>query len=252
MVLPGPIPGMLKTRFGNNVAERLKITLLVPTLNEVEASPLTMPTIQPSWVDEIIVIDGGSTDGTIEYMQSAGYRVYSQANRGYGKGVLEGATLAKGEIIIEFTPDGNTVAEKIPALINKIEEGYDLVIGSRYLGPAHSDDDDWLTALGNHLFTAMVNILFRTRYTDVLVAFRAYRRSKLLELSMDASSLNWPCQTSIRFAKAGFRVTEIPADEPKRLGGIRKMMPLRTGWEILMMILRDWLFWRPVKKASSP
>ena len=78
---------------------------------------------------------------------------------------------------IEFNPDGNSIPEDIPRIVAKVNEGYDLVIGSRYRDGAKSDDDDWLTAAGNWMFTRIVNLLFGTSYTDVLVGFRAYRRA---------------------------------------------------------------------------
>jgi glycosyltransferase involved in cell wall biosynthesis len=217
--------------------EKLRSTLLIPTLNEIEAIQVVMPQIKRDWVDEVIVIDGGSTDGTVEWFRDHGYTVHSQAGRGYGAGMKEGIALAQGEIIVEFTPDGNSIPQVIPELIAKVREGYDLVIASRYKGDARSDDDDMVTALGNWLFTTMVNVLFRARYTDVLVAFRAYRKSVALTLGLSAPDLNWPCDVSICFAKSGYRTAEIPANEPERIGGERKMRPLKTGWEILTLIL---------------
>src|SRR5262249_8428426 len=121
------------------------------------------------------------------------------------------------------------------------------VIGSRYREGAKSDGDDAGTALGNWMFTRIVNLLFGTRYTDALVGFRAYRRELALRVGVDATGLGRPCQTSTRFARAGLRVTEIPAIEPARIGGKRKMMPLRTGWQITQLILRDFLTFRPGK-----
>jgi glycosyltransferase involved in cell wall biosynthesis len=221
------------------VSERLITTLLMPTLNEIEALRVIVPQIQREWVDEIIVIDGGSTDGTVAFMLSCGLRVESQSKRGFGQGMLQGMQLAKGDIIVEFMTDGSAIPADIPRLIAKVREGYDLVIGSRYLADATSDDDDRVTSLGNWLFTTAVNVLFGTRYTDALNGFRAYRRSAAIGLGFDATGLSWPCQSSIRFARAGLRVSEIPACEPRRIGGVRKMKPLKTGWEISKLIVRD-------------
>jgi len=220
-------------------------TLLLPMLNEIEAVRVIVPQIRREWVDEIIAIDGGSTDGTIEFMRGQGIRVESQTGRGYGQGMLQGLHVASGDIVVEFTPDGNAVPEDIPRIIAKMQEGYDLVIGSRYLGGATSDDDDWLTAFGNRLFTVIVNVLFRAHYTDVLVGFRAFQRQKALKLGFDALGLSWPCQSSIRFARAGMRVTEIPTREPARIGGVRKMRPFKTGLEITALIVRDFLTFTP-------
>src|SRR5262245_445225 len=184
-------------------------------------------------------------------MRAAGLRVHSQTVRGYGEGMLEGMQIATGDVIIEFNPDGNSIPTDIPRIIAKVNEGYDLVIGSRYREGARSDDDDRLTAFGNWMFTRIVNVLFATRYTDVLVGFRAYRRAAALRLAFDAPGLSWPCQSSTRFARAGLRVTEIPANEPARIGGERKMMPLRTGLEISMLILRDFLTYWPKRAAAE-
>jgi NDP-4-keto-2,6-dideoxyhexose 3-C-methyltransferase len=233
------------------VSERLTTTLLLPTLDEIEAVRVIVPQLRREWVDEILVIDGGSTDGTVEYMRTAGLEVRAQTVRGYGEGLLEAIHLAKGDIVIEFNPDGNSIPDDIPRIIAKVNEGYDLVIGSRYRDGAKSDDDDWVTAAGNWMFTRIVNLLFGTRYTDVLVGFRAYRRQAALRLGLDAPGLSWPCQSSTRFARAGLRVTEIPAHEPARIGGKRKMMPLRTGWQITKLILRDFIAFRPKKDQAK-
>jgi glycosyltransferase involved in cell wall biosynthesis len=226
------------------MSPRLTSTLLLPTLNEIEAARVVIPQIKREWVDEILVLDGGSTDGTVEFMRGQGLTVLTQARGGYGRAMAYGLQQAKGDIIVEFTPDGNSIPADIPRIIAKVKESYDLVIGSRYLTGARSDDDDWLTARGNQLFTAAVNLLFRAHYTDVLVGFRAFRREAALKLKLDAPGLSWPCQSSMRFARARLRVTEIPANEPSRIGGERKMRPFKTGWEIVKLILRDFAsFW---------
>ena len=217
----------------------MQTTLLIPTLNEIDGVKATLPRIDRGWVDEIIVVDGRSTDGTVEYCKENGYSVYTQKGKGYGAALSEAIQVAQGSIIVDFYPDGNAVPEQIPELIAKVREGYDLVVGSRYKDGAVSEDDDLLTRVGNWFFTSLVNLLFRASYTDTLVGFRAYRKQSLQTLDLDARGLDWPCQSSIRFLRQGFKVTEIPASEPKRIGGTRKMKPFRTGWQLLRMILRE-------------
>lgn len=222
-------------------AQKPKTTLLIPTLNEIDAIQVIMPQIQKSWVDQILVVDGGSTDGTIEYFKKNNYEIHSQTKRGFGEGMKQGMLQARGDVIIEFTPDGNSIPEAIPQLIQKINEGYDLVVASRYKDHAKSLDDDWLTGFGNKMFTTIVNIMFLSRHTDILVGYRAYRKEVAKKLNLDAPGLSWPCQTSLRFTWSGYKVTEIPADEPARIGGIRKMRPLKTGIELVKIILREFL-----------
>ena len=103
-------------------------TLLIPTLNEIDGMKVIMPQIQRDWVDQILILDGGSTDGTIEYARDNGYEVYVQQQRGIRHAYVEALPLVRGEILITFSPDGNSLAEAIPPLLDKMEEGYDMVI----------------------------------------------------------------------------------------------------------------------------
>lgn len=218
----------------------IKTTVIIPTLNEIDGVRAVLHKINKSWVDEIIIVDGGSKDGTVEYCRQNNYFVHIQKSKGYGGAILEGVRLAQGDIIIEFTADGSSLPEKIPELISKIHEGYDLVVASRYRDGAVSYDDDSLTKIGNWFFTKLVNLLFRSSYTDVLIGFRACRKESLESLNMDARGLSWVAQSSIRFVKHGLRIGEIPADEPARIGGKRKMRPFKTGWEILSCIIKEY------------
>jgi glycosyltransferase involved in cell wall biosynthesis len=222
-------------------AERgtLKSTLAILVLNEIDAVPQVLPQIDRSWVDEIIVVDGGSTDGTIEWCESHGFQVLRQKERGYGRGMLELISIAKGDIIIEFMADGNCRVDTIPKLVAKIKEGYDLVIGSRYMSGAKSYDDTPITRLGNWGFTRIINVLFGAHYEDAMMGYRAYRKDKFLTLEMDSPGLCFPTQGSIQFARYGYRVAEIPSDEPRRIGGERKAKNITTGLELCAMIGKE-------------
>ena len=234
----------------------MKTTLLVMTLNEIEGMKVIMPQIQKNWCDQIIVVDGGSTDGTIEWAREHGYFVFVQKRLGFRHAYNEVLPYVTGDIIITFSPDGNSISELIPPLIEKMKEGYDMVIASRYLGNAKSEDDDMVTGFGNWLFTRTVNLLHGGRYTDAMVIFRAYRKQIVYDLDLDKEEgytlaeklfrtrISWEPLLSVRAAKRKLRVAEIPGDEPPRIGGERKLKVLQWGAAFYFQFIREVFCWR--------
>ncbi len=233
-----------------------KVTLVVPTLNEIDGMQAIMPRIQRDWVDQILVLDGGSTDRTIEWARENGYSVYVQKKAGIRQAYMEVLPLIQGDVMVTFSPDGNSIPELIPVLVAKMNEGYDMVIASRYAKPARSEDDDYLTAFGNWFFTKTVNLLHGGSYTDAMVIFRAYRKQLIYDLELDQDRwyqmperlfgcrLSWEPLLSVRAARRRLRIAEIPGTEPPRIGGERKLQIWRWGASYYYQFCRDALLWR--------
>ena len=234
----------------------MKTTLLIPTLNEIDGMRAIMPQIQRDWVDQILIVDGGSTDGTVEYAEEHGYTLYRQKEPGVRQAYMTVLPYIEGDVLITFSPDGNSIAQLIPALVAKMKEGYDMVIASRYLGPAKSEDDDWLTAFGNWLFTKTVNVLFGGHYSDVMVILRAYRTQLIydLELNLDKSHRTPERLFGCRISWGAFALG--PRGEAKaegggnprrraaRIGGERKLRIWRWGAAYYYQFLREVFVWR--------
>jgi glycosyltransferase involved in cell wall biosynthesis len=211
----------------------------MPTVNEIVGLKLMMPRIKKEWFDEIVVIDLHSTDGTVEYAQSLGARVIDQKSRGITNAYREGLEHCTGDVVVAFSPDGNSLPERIPDLLAKMEEGYDMVVVSRYCGGAKSEDDDAVTRFGNWLFTTAINVLFGGSYTDSLVMFRAFRKDIAVNLPTDLPRAGLEPFLAIQCAKKGLKTCDIPGDEPKRVGSARKMSPILNGIDVLTLILRE-------------
>jgi len=234
----------------------IKTTLLVMTLNEIDGMKAIMPRIKLDWLDQIIIVDGGSTDGTIEWARANKYELYVQQRIGLRHAYTEVMPYVIGDVVITFSPDGNSIPELIPALIDKIREGYDMVIVSRYAEGAKSEDDDIVTAFGNWLFTRTVNCLHGGHYTDALVIYRAFRKQIIFDLQLDKeegyelteklfrTNLSWEPLLSVRAAKRKLKIIEIPGDEPSRIGGERKLQALKWGAAYYFQFFREVFFWR--------
>lgn len=229
----------------------MKVTLLALTLNEIDGVQAILPRISPDWYDQLLILDGGSTDGTIEWARRRGYTVYVQQRPGIRHAYLEALPLIEGDVIVSLSPDGNCDPAMIPKLIAKMREGYDLVIGSRYLDDATSDDDDLITGFGNWLFTRTVNLLYGASYSDVMVIYRAFTKQLIYDLALDQERsyrlperlfrtvISWEPLMSIRSAKRKVRIGEVAAGEPKRIGGERKLQVLRWGAAYYFQIWKE-------------
>jgi glycosyltransferase involved in cell wall biosynthesis len=242
----------------------LTVTLLALTLNEIDGVQVILPQIDRSWCDQILIVDGGSTDGTIEWCRSNGYEVYVQKRKGIRYAYLEVLPHIHGDIVITISPDGNCPVNTIPELLGKMQEGYDLVIGSRYLDTARSEDDDLVTAFGNWLFTRTVNLLHSGRYTDAMVIYRAFKRELIYALDLDKEEsynlpermfrtvISWEPLMSVRALKGGRRIAEVAVGEPKRLGGKRKLNIMRWGAAYYFQFWRELWYWRKPAIRARP
>jgi hypothetical protein len=228
---------------GGEEAPPASITLLMPTLNEIEGLKRVLPDLDRTLFDDILVVDGGSTDGTVEYARERGLRIERQRRPGLALGVFDAINALETTHVVEFSPDGNSLADRLPELVSRMREGYDIVTVSRYLGPAKSHDDTPVTAFGNYVFTRLIRLLGDFPVTDALVMFRGFRcdilRLPEFERTLVGPVLE-PLVTAIGLVR-GMRMCEIPGDEPMRIGGRSKLSIPYNGACILLMIVRLFL-----------
>ena len=230
------------------------VTLVILTLNEIDGVTQVVPKIPLHVVDEILVVDGGSTDGTLEFFEARGIRVVRQAQRGRGEAFRLASQHARNDRLVFFSPDGNEDPDDIPRLVEGLEAGYDMVIASRFMTGARSEDDDkFLFASrrwGNLLFTWLVNVLCGRGgwITDTINGYRAVTRAAFLRLAPDAHGYAIEFQMSIRALQLGLRVLEIPTQESPRIGrGVSKLNAIPVGFRFLGVLARE-CAWAPVRR----
>lgn len=221
----------------------MEISVIVFTLNEFEGMKINMPILRGmGCIHEILVVDGGSIDGTLSFCIYAGYPYFIQKGKGSGAAFNEAMDKVKGDAVILFAPDGNSPPEIIPEIVEKLNQGYEVVTVSRYLPPAKSYDDDALTAFGNWMFSKVASILFRYKFTDILNMYMGVRKDFLIkERITENTRMSWASMMKMRAVRKGYRYVEIPGDEPRRIGGKRKLRPLVNGFWEAFMILKEWL-----------
>ena len=218
--------------------------LIITTLNEITGVKKIVPKIKKEWVDEIIFVDGGSTDGTIEEAKRMGFKVIIQKQKGHGAAVLEGVNAIKSDNFILFGPDGNDEPEKIPELIEKIKEGYDQVLVTRFGKGSVNLDAGIIDTFGNKMFTFLANVFFGGYWTDTLNESRIISKKAFQELNFDAMDLSSTQQMSIRGLKRRQKICEILGNEGERIGGVRKMKPLPVGASLSLRIIKEFIHWK--------
>ncbi|MBF0144052.1 MAG: glycosyltransferase family 2 protein [Magnetococcales bacterium] len=237
---------------------------MLPALNEVEGMRAVVPRIDRGLFARILYVDGGSTDGSVEYAREQGLEVIVQSGRGLPNALDEAFALVTTELVVTFSPDGNCIPELLPALCRMLEAGdHDLIVVSRYLQGARSLDDDIMTGFGNWLFTRLANLLFGARCTDLLGMFRGYRSEAIRTMNLHRLPLenqfrrdywrlnSWELAGSLRAARLRLRYAEIPGDEPARVGGDRKMSVIRNGFATVGSILLDFLLFWPTTRRNG-
>lgn len=218
----------------------MRVSLLIPTKNEALSLERTIGEIPQGFVNEIIVSDGHSTDGTPEIAQKLGCRTITQEGKGFGLGIISGLKHCTGDVIIIMDADGSQDPKDIPRLLEKIKEGYDIGWGSRYLQRRRSEDDTLIRYFGNKFFTFLSRLLHGIRVTDILYLFAAFKKEVFNSIKLESPGFEFCVELPIKAHKAGFKFGEVPCFERKRFADRTKVNDLVDGWKILLSILKKY------------
>jgi glycosyltransferase involved in cell wall biosynthesis len=224
-----------------------KTALIITTMNEIDGLRTVWNHIPFERFRRTLVIDGGSKDGTIEFLAEKKCEILTQSKPGRGNAIREAIEKITEDVIVLMSSDGNDDPRYIPDLLAKIAEGYDIVSGSRFVRGGRTDDTDdplRLRRCGNRLFTTIVNLLWNWDYTDSTYGYRAFTREAWNKLKIEATKDETEFLMSIRAAKLDLKVCQIPMEEGVRVGGEVKARTLPTGWCFTKIIVRE-LFRHP-------
>ncbi len=222
--------------------DRVRVSVIIPTLNEAENLPHVLPRL-PSLVSEVIVVDGHSTDGTVEEARRLrpDVRIVYAERRGKGAALLAGFEAATGDIIIALDADGSTDPAEIPAYVGALLAGADFAKGSRFIQGAGTADMSWYRKLGNFGFVAMVRLLFGGGYSDLCYGYNAFWKRSLPRIQPEGDGFEIETVMNVRALRAGLKVVEVASYEACRVRGTSRLKTFPDGFRVLKAIFREWL-----------
>lgn len=211
-------------------------------MNEFEGLRSIWHTIPLQPFQRIIVVDRDSSDGTIEFLSDKPCQVLKQTLPGRGNAIREAMEQVHEDIVVLLASDGNDNPEYIPALLHKLEEGYDIVSGSRFIKGGSTDDSDdpiGIRRFGNKFFTFLVNLFWNAKLSDAAYGLRAFRTDAWKRMQLDSTRNETEFMMSIRAAKLGLKTVQIQVMEGKRVGGKVKARTFSTGWSFLKLLATE-------------
>lgn len=239
MVLTSPQSSSRTSAVG--LKQKPRVSVVVPTLNEERNLPQLFASI-PVIVDEIILVDGRSTDRTIALAKELrpDVVVVYQTRKGKGNALCQGFEAANGDIIVMLDADGSTNPAEIPSYVGTLLAGADFAKGSRFMQGGGTSDMEFHRYLGNQFFVWAVRFLFGGSYTDLCYGYNAFWARSLPLLNLDGDGFEIETMMNVRAIQAGLHVAEVPSFENRRFMGLSNLRAFPDGLRVLRTILKEW------------
>lgn len=232
----------------------LTVSLVIPAMNEAGNIGAVLRRV-PEYIDEVVLVDGNSSDGTVAVARAVrpDVVVVAQEPRGKGAALRAGFAAATCDVIVMVDADGSMDPHEIRRYLSPIFGGYQLVKGSRFMAGGSSRDITPWRSLGNRALLVLVNRLFNAHFTDLCYGYIAFRRSCLRDLDLDADGFEIETQIVVNAVRCRLWVTEVASLESARLNGTSHLRPVRDGGRVLRTVLRSRLASRPkLDVAGAP
>ena len=219
-----------------------KVCIIIPTINEAKTVGIVIDEIprqaleQAGYQVEVMVIDGGSTDGTIQIAEEKGARVVVEPRRGKGRGMRTALDMTQAEFMFMLDGDYTYPPSYIVEMLALLRDTYPVVIGSRLRGKIEKGGMSLLNVIGNHLLTLMANILYGTKLSDLCTGYWGLRGEVIPNLNLLADGFDFEAELFSQIAKKGYRIGEVPIyyrrrQTPAKLRSLRD--GLKIGWVLI-------------------
>jgi glycosyltransferase involved in cell wall biosynthesis len=228
----------------NKIVSRPAVSVIIPTLNESENLPLVIPYLPMRWIDEVIIVDGRSTDNTVDVAKQllSSIKIVMEENKGKGAALRAGYKAAQGDILIVIDADGSHDPREIPRYIIALLEGADFVKGSRFSSGGGTTDMTMIRKLGNAAFVHLANLLFGVQFTDLCYGYHAFWRYCLDSIDLEnVDGFEIDTSLYLEAVRARMRLVEVPSFEGYRFHGVGKLQTIPDGSRVLRTILMEWL-----------
>lgn len=215
------------------------VSVVIPTLNEAGNILEALDTIdrELAYPKEIIIVDGNSTDGTLEIVRKANCKVIVEPRRGYGLALRRGMREAKGDVIVMVDGDGTYEVRHVNRLLERMmETDAEMCLATRMYDPDKAMG--MFNFVGNKIITFCFNMLYKQNLSDSQSGFRAISASAIEKVNFQETDMAFATEMLAKFAKKGFKMVEMPSDYKIRKYGKTKLRPLNSGIEIFTTILK--------------